>query len=318
MRKARLAAVALGVLIAALPQGAGPAHAASAGTSVLHSGAVRAKAMSRGGEVALRPAAAAPRGAARSGAAPANIRGNFLTLQLNLCNGGGAGCYQQGRSVPEGGAMIRFSKPDLVTLNEICFADVDGQLSNAMLAAWPNDITYYVFMPAIDRATGGAYHCTNGDDFGNALLVHVPFDQDYGLSPSGWVYGNQRSDSNELRTAACAYVVNHYFACATHLANANEPIALLQCRGLMTSVFPQMKANEGTDGPTLAGGDLNLDYDTSDPENVQLCVPSGYTRKGDGSVQHFIFSNSIGFRGTYVLPMTWTDHNAFHVELTMP
>jgi hypothetical protein len=72
---------------------------------------------------------------------------------------------------------------------------------------------------------------------------------------------------------------------------------------------------EGATGPTIVGGDFNLEYDRADPQNVQKCVPNGYTRKGDSSVQHIIFSNDLKFKGTFLVPLQYTDHVGFGVVL---
>ncbi|MEV0715528.1 hypothetical protein AB0H87_12840, partial [Asanoa sp. NPDC050611] len=45
-------------------------------------------------------------------------------LQLNLCASGQAACYT-GRSIDVAARVIRETRPDVVTLNEICEGDVD-------------------------------------------------------------------------------------------------------------------------------------------------------------------------------------------------
>src|SRR5439155_22731937 len=65
--------------------------------------------------------------AARQPTGPAPGRGSpFRVLQMNLCNSGRARCYaavNNGRSVAEAYGVIRSTRPDLVTLNEICRSD---------------------------------------------------------------------------------------------------------------------------------------------------------------------------------------------------
>src|SRR6476620_9457895 len=84
-------------------------------------------------------------------------------LQMNLCNSGLAGCYT-GRSVSRAAAVIRAQAPDLVTLNEVCRADVPV-LERAMGGA-----ASAAFQPARNRRTGGAVRCRNGESYGIALL----------------------------------------------------------------------------------------------------------------------------------------------------
>ena len=80
-------------------------------------------------------------------------------------------------------------------------------------------------------------------------------------------------------------------------------------------VIPHISAVEGLSGRTIVGGDLNLEYNPADPDNVQRCVPPGQTRKGDGAVQHVTVSDDLVFESTGKYRMTYTDHDAFLVRL---
>ncbi|MDG4765088.1 hypothetical protein O7632_13425 [Solwaraspora sp. WMMD406] len=242
--------------------------------------------------------------------------GDFWQLQMNLCNSGHAGCYAGGDAIDEGAYMIYLLMPDLVTVNEVCLGDVTNDLTPAMAGAWAGDWAFYVFMPAV-TAAGTPVTCTNGDEYGVAVIGHMPDSLYYGFDAFGGHYGNQDS-GNEKRAFACLYAIDHYYACTTHLTSDSEPIALAQCSELLTGVIPAIRAYEGVYRPTVLGGDLNLEYDTSDPENVQNCVPSGYTRKGDGNVQHIMATNDTPFYDTDTYLMFYTDHQAFLAKLTMP
>jgi len=242
--------------------------------------------------------------------------GDFWQLQMNLCNSGHAGCYADGYAIDEGAYMIYLLMPDLVTVNEVCLGDVTNDLAPAMAGAWAGDWAFYVFMPAV-TAAGTPVTCTNGDEYGVAVIGHMPDSMYYGFDAFGGHYGNQDS-GNEKRAFACLYAIDHYYACTTHLTSNSEPIALAQCLELLTGVIPAIRAYEGVYRPTVIGGDLNLEYDTSDPENVQNCVPSGYTRKGDGNVQHIMATNDTPFYDTETYLMFYTDHQAFLAKLTMP
>lgn len=274
-------------------------------------GVMTAKA--RGGKA--RPAAA-PGVRRTDGGATAAAR-PFRELHLNLCNSGHAGCYAGGQAIFEGGDLIYHLAPDLVTLNEICSNDLPNYLHPSLAEAWPGDWTYYVFYPAIHRQTGNPITCTNGDSYGNAVLGRVPAAQWRGVN--GWAGRYTTQDSgNEMRTFACAYAIGDHLSCATHLSSSSEPIALAQCQALMFNAVPSIRSQEGVSGKTVVGGDFNLEYDTADPENVQKCVPSGNVRKGDGDVQHVIFTNDFSFVGTNKYGLTHTDHDGFLVRLTKP
>lgn len=242
--------------------------------------------------------------------------GRFWELQLNLCNSGIAGCYSQGRAVGEGADLIRSVRPDLVTSNEICAGDV-ASLVSAMNSAWPGDQVYSAFNAAVRRDTGGAVTCVNGQEYGNAVVGRVPAGRYQGVRVWRGKYASQ-DGGNEQRTYVCAHAIGDHVGCATHLSASGEVVALAQCRALMFEVVPAVLAAEGVSGRTVVGGDFNLEYDTSDPENVQKCVPPGHVRKGDGDVQHVVFSSDVGFVGSSRYGMRYTDHDGWLVRLSMP
>jgi hypothetical protein len=240
---------------------------------------------------------------------------SFKALQLNLCNSGFAGCFHDGDSIPEGGELIYNTAPNVVTVNEICSNDV-AELRSYLAEAWPGDYTYTAFMPAIDNSKNTAFKCKNNFFYGSAVIGRVAASSWKGL---GAAYGGKytaQDSKNEARTFVCAYASGAQFACATHLSSDAESIALAQCKALMFDAVPYLKGLAGASGKTVVGGDFNLEYDQADPENVQKCVPNGYTRKGDGSVQHVIFSNDLHFESTKKYGLTNTDHDGFLVKLT--
>lgn len=247
----------------------------------------------------------------------------FRELQMNLCNSGYAGCYENGQSVPEAAGVITSKAPDLVTLNEICKADVSGSLLNAMTAAWPaGDWVFWTFRAAGDRSTGGAYHCKNGDEYGNGILGHVPAADWSGVDVYGGVYPDstagsptQDTSSKEERSWACTYAIGDYYGCTTHLTSSNSTVAFNQCVSLMSSIVPGIRAQAGAH-PSVVAGDLNLKYGGS--PNVQNCVPSGWYRKGDGDVQHVTATNDLAFQSGQSIGMSHTDHDAWLVSFKTP
>ncbi|MFD5828300.1 endonuclease/exonuclease/phosphatase family protein [Lentzea sp. NPDC060358] len=251
------------------------------------------------------------------GAPASAATGRFWEMQLNLCNSGIAGCYAQGRSVAEAADLIRSVRPDVVTLNEICAGDLPDLLVPALTAAWPGDRVYSVFNAAVRRDTGGPVLCANGQEYGNAVLGRVAAGRFAGVRAWRGTYASQ-DGGNEQRTWACAHAVGDHLACTTHLSASSEVVALAQCRALLFEVVPAVQAAEGVAGRTVVGGDFNLEYDPADPENAQKCVPGGYVRKGDSSVQHVVFSGDLAFAGSSRYGLRYTDHPGWLVKLTMP
>lgn len=246
----------------------------------------------------------------------ANAQTTLRVLQMNLCNSGLAGCYEGGRSINEAYSRIASQRPDIVTLNEICSQDVE-RLWQGMASVWPGQVgdaavgRTFAFVPAWNGTTNQSYKCANGDEFGNGIIWHSP--DPTGLRMSGR-YANQDSGA-EKRSWQCVQILpGGPYACVTHLSAASEPVALAQCNELMSHVV----TTTGGVLPAIVGGDFNLEYDTSDPENVQRCVPARYYRKGDGGVQHFIAHDSLAFVSRTTLPMTYTDHPAFLMVVRKP
>lgn len=243
---------------------------------------------------------------------------SFKELQLNLCNGGGAKCYEGGLAVPEGSRQIYKLAPNVVTVNEICLGDLANGLHPALSQAWPDDYTYSAFNAAFHKLDKGPYKCKNGDLFGNAVLGRIPGGKKSEVVAYGGRYAAQDvgENKNEQRTFVCAHAKGDHFACATHLSALKEETALAQCKALMFDAVPYLTRRAGSSGPTVVGGDFNLEYATGDAQNAQNCVPNGYTRKGDRNVQHVIFSNDLHFEDENRHSMSHTDHKAFEVKLT--
>jgi hypothetical protein len=240
---------------------------------------------------------------------------SFVELQLNLCNSGFAGCFANGDSIPEGGELIYATGPNVVTINEICSNDV-STLQSYLGEAWPTDYTYSVFMPAIDRRTAAAYKCKNGFQYGSVVLGRVAASVWAGVDAYGGKYTSQDT-GNEQRIFACAAAKADHFACTTHLTSSSEPLALAQCKALMFDAVPYLKGQSGSTARTVVGGDLNLEYDTDDPENIQSCIPNGWTRKGDGNVQHVTYTNDLKFGSSKKYGLSYTDHDGWLVKLTV-
>jgi hypothetical protein len=224
----------------------------------------------------------------------------FRVLQLNLCHSGVVSCYTGDAVINQANAVIQGESPDIVSLNEVCRADV-ARLSGTGYAGW--------FTPA-RRPTGETVKCTNGDDYGIAMLHRA------GLATSASnTYAAQDSGS-ERRVWMCSTFQDGTAACVTHLSTTKS-VAMRQCRELLNINMP---AHAGGGRATVVAGDFNLRYNRWNPfePNVQDCVPSGFFRKGDGSVQHIMAATDrFNFVATEVIDMAGTtDHPALLVRLT--
>lgn len=238
----------------------------------------------------------------------------FTNLQFNLCNSGVAGCYEGGRSVPEAQRVITANSPDVVTVNESCLPDVRDHLFQTMVQKWQGDAVFWAFMPAWNASQNAPYQCANGrGEFGNGIIGRVRAGAWSGMHAFGGIYAQQDGQSNERRSWVCAQAVNNYYGCTTHLTNRSGSVALQQCNYLLRTIIPALWARQGERRPTVVGGDFNLRYRGS--PNVQNCVPSGWFRKGDGSVQHWFVTNDFTFDFSRKISMQYTDHPGWLVAL---
>jgi hypothetical protein len=240
----------------------------------------------------------------------------LAVLQMNLCNSGFAGCYAGGQSIPEAAAVIAAQRPDVVTLNEVCDGDVTGALAAAMRQTWPADHVFAQFQPAWNRANNAPYRCANGQQYGIGVLGHVAPAAWAGIEARSGIYPAQNAGSNEERAWVCVYAVGDYYACTTHLESDVGSVALAQCQYLMGTAVPATRAAFGGNLPAVVSGDLNLRYGGS--PNAQACVPTGWFRKGDNSVQHVLATSDFGFVSTRKTGMRHTDHPAWQVNLRTP
>jgi endonuclease/exonuclease/phosphatase family metal-dependent hydrolase len=233
-------------------------------------------------------------------------------LQMNLCNSGIAGCYT-GRSVTEAAAVIRAHAPDLVTLNEVCEADVD-ELGQALAEVHRGEAVVWAFEAAGDRRTAAAAQCRNGQRYGIGLLAHLPTPY-HGYRTYSGIYPTQDLGDPEERAWLCLHAATAFYACATHLASTSPPVALAQCRYLLDTAIPAVRAQGGY-APTVLGGDFNLRPGGS--PDVRSCLPSGYLREDDGNVQQVVATADFAVRSTRLIGMNgMTDHPSLLVALTV-
>ncbi len=263
-------------------------------------------------------------------AAAVSFGSEFRVLQLNLCNSGHAlSCYAGGRSVPEAKEMIADEAPDVVVLQEICEADLP-ELATAMGSS-----AVYEFEAVQRKYWDGHFETIVCKDptgrglYGIGIIARSQYSavRDWAKSlypnsmqaqPTAPTPDDSDGRPAEQRTYLCG-ALTVFSVCTTHTTAGNEPIALAQCEYLTRTVMPTYKQG-GL--PSIMGGDLNLEYDRDDPENVQNCVPAGFTRKGDDDVQHIMWSSELDFTSVETLDwdgLPWneaTDHSGFLAKLT--
>ncbi|CAM3316933.1 endonuclease/exonuclease/phosphatase family protein [Kibdelosporangium persicum] len=233
----------------------------------------------------------------------AKITGTTITvLQLNICHGGMAGCYRGDAVMAKAAEVIRSSKPQVLSVNEACSGDVD-RLRPAMGPARA------LFVAARDL-DGTPVLCRGSDQhYGNIVMVATAF---AGLAEESGIYAAQYTAADghrELRAWACLAAA-HLSVCTTHLSADNAPTALAQCRDLMARVA-------GYPRPAVVAGDFNL-RDHGSP-SMRDCDPGGFSRRGDGNVQHVYASDDLSFgRTTKIDMMGSTDHPGWLVTLTAP
>ena len=156
----------------------------------------------------------------------------------------------------------------------------------------------------MDRRTGEAVHCVDGQPYGIAVLTRRP-----ARLTTGGIYPTQDPTGPEQRAWLCLDTTD-FAACTTHLDNGNAAVARAQCDYLLGTAFPSMRAR-GWPAPAVLGGDFNL------LGEVQACLPTGNRRSDDGGVQNVVVSAQFGISSELRIDMrATTDHPGLLVTLT--
>lgn len=224
-------------------------------------------------------------------------------LQLNICHSGLVGCYTGNRVIDRAVSVINSTRPQVISVNEACAGDVEP----LRLAMGPARTVFV----AAQRRDGTPVTCTNGQPYGNAIMV---VDAMAGTTGVSGRYVAQDS-GNEMRVWACL-PAGRLTACTTHLSASSGSVALAQCKELMARAV-----GYAATAPTVVAGDMNLRYRgwPWPGPNVQDCNRSGFYRKGDGDVQHVFATTNLAFvSGTKISMDGTTDHPAWLVTTTMP
>jgi hypothetical protein len=231
-------------------------------------------------------------------------------LQMNLCHSGVAHCYRGAGATAEAAGVIDGYLPSVVTLNEICAADIldaTAAIPSAMtaIARRAGDATVYeLFTPAVNRTTGRPYRCTDGDLYGIGIVGRGAL-----VGPVGHhLYRAQYARTDEGRVAVCA-PADGYDVCTTHLESDDRAVAADQCRELMNPDGYASRVRRSTDEPPMVvAGDFNL-------PDLRGCLPTPWLARGDGDVQH-VNTTGLRFTAVWTVHMRYTDHPAFLVDLT--
>lgn len=235
--------------------------------------------------------------------ATATSAGATITvLQLNICHGGMNHCYRDDAVLTKATDVIRSSKPQVLSVNEACSGDID-RLRPAMGPA-------RALFVAARNLDGTPTLCRGGNQqYGNIIMVAARF---AGTTEQSGVYNAQYTAADghkELRSWACLPAPT-LSACTTHLSSDHAPTALAQCQDLMRRAarYPR---------PTIVVGDFNLH--NQDSPSMQDCDPTGFSRRGDGTVQHLYASNDLAYSTTTKIDMMdTTDHPGLLITLTHP
>jgi endonuclease/exonuclease/phosphatase family metal-dependent hydrolase len=226
----------------------------------------------------------------------------ITVLQLNICHGGTADCYRGDAVMAKAAEVIRLSTPQVLSVNEACSGDID-RLRPAMGPA-------RALFVAARNLDGTPVTCRGSDQqYGNIVMVAAAF---AGTTEESGTYAAQYKATDgigEMRAWACLRATQ-FSACTTHLSSDNAPTALAQCQDLMrrTAGYPR---------PTIVAGDFNL-HDQGSP-GMRDCDPDGFSRRGDGSVQHVYASDDLSFVRTAEIDMMGaTDHSGWLVTVTKP
>lgn len=224
----------------------------------------------------------------------------ITVLQLNICHGGtNPACYRGDAALTKAAEVIKSNKPDVVSVNEACAGDIE-RLRPVLAPARA------LFVAARDL-DGTPALCRGSDQqYGNIIMVASRF---AGTAEESGTYTAQYTapkGNRELRAWACLRAAD-LSACTTHLSSDNAPTALAQCRELMSRAA-------GYPRPAIVVGDFNL-KDEGSP-GMRDCDSAGFSRRGDGDVQHLYAADGLTFAHTATIDMAGsTDHPGFLITL---
>ena len=130
-------------------------------------------------------------------------------------------------------------------------------------------VTASAFQPARDRCTGASFRCRDGQPYGIGLVVRLPLpDRGFTSARSG-IYPIQDTDPEE-RAWLCVDA-GVFAACTTHLADTSASVAWAQCRYLVGTALPAVRA--GTlPRPRCWAGISTFAWEAP-PTSARACLP---------------------------------------------
>jgi hypothetical protein len=136
-----------------------------------------------------------------------------------------------------------------------------------------------------------------------------------GVATFGGHYLAQDPADTEKRVWLCVHAIAHFYACTTHLSSTSPAVAISQCRYLMNTAIPTVRAQNGPD-PVILGADLNL-TDGRLPY-AQSCMPPGFVRTDDGDRQDVVVSDPLRVASSRSINMHGTtDHPGLVADLAI-
>jgi endonuclease/exonuclease/phosphatase family metal-dependent hydrolase len=225
-------------------------------------------------------------------------RMSYSVLQMNLCLSGLAGCQRYPRVMREAIRVIRASRPNAVTFNEVCKRDV------ARIA----DRTGYRARFATVLYAGRPLPCRSPRGrgvFGNAVLVKAE------ITGSVDRRFRTQADREKRRWLCVATGGRRVTVCTTHLSSRGSARARAANRR-QCAEFADVLAARARRGPTIAAGDINRHGN---------CAPVGmWTRTDDRAAQKPGIQHAYGNRRYLRRPVArvvrarFTDHDFLHVR----
>ncbi len=219
----------------------------------------------------------------------------YSLLQMNLCLSGLAGCLRYPEAVREAITVIGRRRPNAVTLNEVCSADV------ARIA----QRTGYHRRFATVMYRGRPLPCRSPRGrgvFGNAVLTRARV--------AGSVDRGFRAQSidPEERRWLCVTTVRRVTVCTTHLSGRGEVRAATDRQCVELARLLAVRARRG---PTIAAGDIN---------RHRSCAPAGMWTRTDRTatqkpgIQHaYGGAEQLRVVGATTVPADFTDHDFLYV-----
>ena len=231
-------------------------------------------------------------------AAPPTAAGSRYTLmQMNLCLSGLAGCYAKvdyPAGVKQAVAEIRHARPDAVTFNEVCSADVALIALRTGYHLRFSKVIYHA-KPLFCIKPGGR------GLFGDAVLTKAPVH-----SADSRPFEAQAGPERRQWLCVSTRVVD---VCTAHLAShesvevaANEP----QCAELRAQLARRAAARA-----VIFGGDVN---------RRPSCAPLGFWTRTDRSshedpgLQQIYGTSTLRSPSARIVPATHTDHDILLVR----